>query len=125
MAEEHEMTETERCCALLEAVLEGLEASNGWAVNQRPDWEIEMVKPSGEERRFTVLLEQVKHEFNVLAEGLADVHKKLDGLQKGVDHRVRELDVKIERVAKELSGRMDVGFATVMKELRNHNHSGK
>lgn len=112
IAEEHELTETGRCRALLEAVLKGLGASNCWAVNDRPDWEHEMAKSSDEERSFSALLEHVKGEFQVLADGFADVTK-----------RVYNLDAKVDRVAKELSDRMEVGFATVVKELRNH--SGK
>ena len=106
------MTETGKCCALLEAVLRGLTTSNCWAVDNRPDWETGMAKPSGEERRFTVLLEDVEKKFAMLLDGHADLQRKF-----------RELDTKVDRIAKELSDRMDLGFATVMKELRNHHHN--
>ena len=121
--QEPELTETGRCCALLEAVLRGLGSSNCWAVDDRPDWETGMARPSGEERRFAVLLEKVEGEFRVVAEGLADLSRRLDRLQDELYQQVQRLDLKIERVAHELSERMDAGFAAVMKELRNHHHS--
>ncbi len=111
LAADIEMSDTERCCALLEAVLKGLEASNCWAVHDQPDWEIEMAKPSRREVSFTALLERVEGEFKMLAEGLDDANR-----------RIQRVDEKIDRVAKDLSDRMDVGFATVMQELRNHRH---
>ena len=117
------MTETGKCCALLEAVLRGLGASNWQAVDDRPAWEIGMAKPSGEERRLTVLVEKVEGEFKVVAEGLADLSRRVDGLQGELHQQVERLDLKIERVVHELSERMDAGFAAVMKELRNHHHN--
>jgi len=68
-----------------------------------------MPKQPGEKERFEVLLEQVRHELETLAEGYVD------------------LDHKIDRVAQELSKKMDVGFAdvlsavhTIAKQLREH-----
>ena len=82
-----------------------------------------MAKPSGEERRLTVLVEKVEGEFKVVAEGLADLSRRVDGLQGELHQQVERLDLKIERVVHELSERMDAGFAAVMKELRNHHHN--
>src|SRR3989338_676090 len=52
--------------------------SNRWAVDDRPDWETEMAKPSGEERRFAVMMEKVEGEFKVVAEGLADLSRRVN-----------------------------------------------
>lgn len=109
-----ELNETERCCALLEAVLKGLGASNCQAVADRPDWEIGMAKPSRKEVSFAALLEEVQGDFQVLANGVDDANRRILGL-----------DAKIDRVSKELSDRIDLGFRTVMKELRNHSHVEK
>jgi hypothetical protein len=74
-----------------------------------------MTDQPGEKERFEVLLEQVRHELEVLAEGHVT------------------LDQKIDRVAQELSKKMDVGFAdvlaavrTVVKQLQEHEraHAG-
>lgn len=112
VAETDYSEETERCCALLEAVLRGLHASNCQAVADRPGWETEMAKPSRREVSFTALLEEVQGDFRALADGVKDANR-----------RILELDAKIDGVRKELSDRMDVGFRTVMAELRHHSHA--
>ena len=84
--------------------------TNGGAVLDRPGLgEEEMGKEAGEDREFKVLLEEVRRELRVVAEG----HTTLDD--------------KIERVAQELSKKMDAGFAdvllairTVIKQLQEH-----
>ncbi len=114
IAEEQELSETERCCALLEAVLKGLGASNCWAVDDRPNWEHEMAKPSRKEVSFSALLERVEGQFQLLSE------------------RVTGLDQKVERGLQDIRRDMETGFNDLQKgikslvsELQNHNHSGK
>lgn len=125
LVETIELNETERCCALLEAVLKGLGASNCQAVADRPDWEIWMAKPSRKEISFTALLEEVKSQFRSFADGLADATKAMIGIRQDMNQHVRAFDIKIERVVRELSGRMDSldsKIEVVMKELREHHH---
>ncbi len=74
-----------------------------------------MAKEPSEQERFEVLLEQVRHELELVAEGHV------------------ALDQKIDHVAQELSKKMDVGFAdvlaavrTIAKQLQEHEraHAG-
>jgi len=59
-----------------------------------------MTNQPSEKERFEVLLEQVRHELEVLAEGHVT------------------LDQKIDHVAQELSKKMDIGFADVLAAVR-------
>ena len=59
-----------------------------------------MANEPSDQERFEVLLEEVRHELKVVAEG----------------HTI--LDRKIDRVAEELSKKMDVGFADVLLAIR-------
>lgn len=67
---------------------------------------------SEEERRFTVLLERVEHQYKALSE------------------KVMSLDQKIDRGLQEVRHDMGIGFGdlqkgigSLVKELRNHTHA--
>ncbi len=59
-----------------------------------------MAKEPGEKERFEVLLEQVRRELEIVAEGHVT------------------LDQKIDRIAQDLSKKMDIGFADVLVAVR-------
>lgn len=71
-----------------------------------------MSREPSKKERFEVLLEQVRRELAIVAEGHVD------------------LDRKIDRVAEELSKRMEVGFSdvqialrTLAKQVQDHAHA--
>ncbi len=86
-----------------------------------------MAQEPGEQRRFEVLLEQVRKELEIVAEGYVSLDQKMDRMAKELRGGQVGLDQKIDQVAHELSKKMDVGFAevreavrTVAKELQEH-----
>ena len=96
-----------------------------------------------EQERFEVLLEQMRHEFDILADGHVTLDQKIDrlahesaerdaALDQKIDFVVQRfnqrfdtLDETIDRVAQELSKKMDAGFAGVraaVHTLAQHLH---
>ena len=68
-----------------------------------------MVHGSDEERGFTVLLEQVRSEVRLVAEGVVGLHQK-------VDRGFADVRQEFTRVRQE----MNVGFYELMKRLQEH-----
>ena len=90
-----------------------------------------MAREPSEKERFEVLLEQVRKELELVAEGYVALDQKIDRRIDELDQKfgmgLPELDQKIEHVARELSKKMDVGFTevraavqTMVKELQEH-----
>ena len=66
-----------------------------------------MVEGSEGVRGFTVLLEEVRHEFRVLAEHEASLNQKLDRLSQEGGDRMAGLERKLDRVASTLNRKID------------------
>ena len=67
-----------------------------------------MAKQPGEKERFEVLLEQVRHEMEIVAEGHITLDQKVDRL-------TQELSEKMDAGF----ARMDVGFSGVLSQVRS------
>ena len=77
-----------------------------------------MAREPSEKERFEVLLEQVRKELELVAEGYVLLDQKIDRVAGGLNQKIEGLDQKIDRVAEGLSKKMDVGFAEVREAVR-------
>ncbi len=66
-----------------------------------------MQQPGSRRGRFEVLLEEIRDDVKILAEG----HVMLD-------RKIEHVDTKLDRVVHELSRKMDLGFATLSTDIR-------
>lgn len=66
-----------------------------------------MAKMPGKKERYEVLYEEITSQVKLVLEG----HSTLDG-------KIERVDAKIDRRTQEISRKLDMGFATVMKEIR-------
>ena len=79
-----------------------------------------MSREPSEKERFEVLLEQVRHELEMVAEGHVSLDQKMDRLTGEFSSKYESLDQKVEWLAKktdDLSQKMDKGFVEVRKDL--------
>ena len=88
-----------------------------------------MVKGFGSKREENVLVEEVRHKLQVVAEGHKTLDQKMDRVAAEVKGGIGDLDRKIDRVAQTLIQRMDEGFGhmaaamgDVSKQLQEHTH---
>ena len=86
-----------------------------------------MARELNEQERFEVLLEEVRHELRVVAEGHGMLDQKIDPITQELSRGQVGLDQKINLVAQALSKKMDIGFAevkaaiqTLAKQLQPH-----
>lgn len=77
-----------------------------------------MAREPGKQARFEVLLEQVRKELELVAEGYVALDQKIDRRADELGQRIDSVDQKIDRVAEGLSKKMDVGFAEVREAVR-------
>ena len=68
---------------------------------------------SGEERRFTVLLEEVRHEYKLLSE-------RVVGLDQKVDRGFQSVRLEMENGFKDIR----TGIKSLVKKLQEHDHAG-
>ena len=86
-----------------------------------------MARESSEQERFEVLLEEVRHDLRVVAEGHGVLDRKIDRVSQELSMGQAGLDQKIDLMAQALSKKMDIGFAqvkaaiqTLAKQLQPH-----
>lgn len=86
-----------------------------------------MERQPSEKERFEVLLEEVRHELRVVAEGHGTLDQKIDRMAQELSMGQAGLDQKIDLMAQALSKKMDVGFAeakaaiqTLAKQFQEH-----
>ena len=96
-----------------------------------------MVREPGEKERFEVLLEEVRHDFQILADGHIALDERIDrvaneslardtSMDQKLEHvvqvlsqRLSALDEKTTRLFGGLSERMDAGFAELQTALQS------
>ena len=86
-----------------------------------------MAKEPGKKERFEVLLEQVRKELELVAEGYVALDQKIDRWAQEMRQGFTTLDTKIELYTQQLSKRMDVdcgelrqAVAIVVKRMDDH-----
>ena len=69
-----------------------------------------MVKGSRKVQQKNVLLEEIRHELKVVAEGHTDLNRKIDRVADELKGEIRQVDQKLDQHSRELLTRMD-GFS--------------
>ena len=75
---------------------------------------------NGERARFEMLLEEIRDQVKLLAEGQSAIHSGMERMKEHLSGKINSLDLKIDRVHSSLKNELNVTYMALNEKIEDH-----